>query len=146
MLNFKFKTFYIHFYCSRILKKFNYYSFVLLPVFVGSLFTILLPHSIMKAESLALFNFCLEYLIRSSNNGYVQKFKRSIVPGTVIFAAFNALVMCGMLKARCPNFWFSKFKYTKDKEATNTCQRIHANLTCTNYLVKVTTAYIIHRQ
>ncbi|XP_070509808.1 uncharacterized protein [Chironomus tepperi] len=120
----------------KILKKFHYHLIIWLPTFVGTFASIILPPAIMKAESLAMFNFYIEYIIKSSNSEAVQKLKRSLLSGTVVFAAFNALVMCGMLKARCPNFWFSKFKYSKDKEATNICQKIHSNLTCTNYLIK----------
>ncbi|KAL7024467.1 hypothetical protein ACKWTF_013052 [Chironomus riparius] len=120
----------------QFFKKYHYHFIIWLPTVVASLTSIILPPPIIKAESLALFNFYIEYLIRSSRNGVVQKLKRSLLSGTVVFAAFNALVMCGMLKARCPNFWFSKFTYSKDEKAKNTCQRIHTNLTCTNYLIK----------
>lgn len=111
---------------------------VAFPSFCGALFVPLLPQSIFKAEAVGLFNFYLEYLIRNSTNSCVQKLRKSLVSGSVTFAILNVLIMCGMLKARCPNFWFSKFKYSKNtKDTKNSCDKIHSDLTCLNYFYKV---------
>jgi hypothetical protein len=108
-----------------------------LPIFLGSFFNNLLPTSIQRAEAIGLFNIYLEYLIKSSENGIVQKLKKSVTSGTVIFAIFNAIIMCAMLKVRCPNFWFTKYKYCNEDDQTSTCRKIHSNLTCLSYLNQV---------
>lgn len=110
--------------------------FIALPVLCGSIFSVYLPRSILKAESVALFNIYLEFLIRKSSSQIIQKIRKSKFSATLIFSILNIFIMCGMFKAKCPNLWFSKFKYNKNTE-TDTCKCIHSKLTCRNYLVKV---------
>lgn len=112
------------------------------PVAVGALFSHFLPRPILKTESFGLFNIYLEFLIKRSRFEFVKKIKRSKISATLIFSMLNVIIMCGMFKASCPNFWFSKFKYDDSQETTTTdiCDRFHKNLTCRNFFneVKVT--------
>ena len=128
----------MYFY-SHIFKRF-YPQFVLaLPVAIGALFSHFLPRPVLKTESFGLFNIYLEFLIKRSRFEFVKKIKKSKMSATLIFSMLNVIIMCGMFKASCPNFWFSKFKYTDDSQEA-TCDCIHKNLTCRNFFneVKVT--------
>jgi len=129
---------------SNVFSKYQYHFVVSFPSFCGSLFACLLPQQIMRAESVGLLNFYLEYLIRSSSNGFVQKLRKSLMSGSLIFASLNVIIMYGMLKSRCPNFWFSKFKYSNfssDETGKSVCDNIHSNMTCLNYFNKVSLFY-----
>lgn len=121
-----FKRFYPHFVLS-------------LPVAIGSLFSYFLPRPILKTESFGLFNIYLEFLFRRSRFEFIEKLRRSKMSATLIFSMLNVVIMCGMFKASCPNFWFSKFKYENNQETTNTdtCDCIHKNLTCRNFFNEV---------
>lgn len=117
----------------------RYYSsfYVVLPVFIGTLFTYFLPRSILKTESVGLFNIYLEFLIRRSKSSLVQKIRKSKILATLIFSFLNTFIMCGMFKENCPNLWFSKFYYKQNDTEKNPCECVHGNLTCHNYLSKV---------
>lgn len=115
--------------------RYNPNYFVALPVFCGSLFSPFLPDSILKTESVALLNMYLEFLVKRSHLQLIQKIRKSKISATLIFSFLNIFIMCGMLKTNCPNLWFSKFHYHKTE--TNTCERIHRNLTCRNFIFKV---------
>lgn len=108
---------------------------VAIPVALGSLFSYFLPQQILKTQSVGVFNFVLEFLIRSSNLKFIKKLRGSQISSTLIFALFNIVIMCGMFNASCPNFWFSKFNFEGTKK--DTCECVHENFTCRNYLFEV---------
>lgn len=107
-----------------------------MPATIGSLFAFILPRPFLKAEGLGLFNVYLEFLIKRSKSRWIEVLRKSKSGATILFSVFNMMIMCGMLKASCPNFWFTRIslKNKSNETATHVCQSIHSKQSCSSYL------------
>lgn len=112
---------------------------IVFPVFIGTLFTYFLPRPILKTEALGLFNVYIEFLIKRSRTKFVENLRNSKIMATLIFCTLNVIIMSGMFKTSCPNFWFSKFHFnpSEKENKADICRCVHENLTCWSYLTQV---------
>lgn len=109
-----------------------------LPAFLGLCFSYFLPESILKPETVGMFNIYLEFLIRSSRLKSIEYLRNSRPIGIILFSMLNCTIMCSMLKVKLPNFWLSKFTWkNKNDPTTDVCQQIHPNSKCHTYFLKV---------